>query len=428
MLKRQPCFVNQFDIAAYPWLAATRTHAALAAPISVSGELIGVITFLRSAPEPGFDEDAVAKVTILAAQLGTALEALRLNQLSREEHRRASILVEVATALNGLPDTAAVMESIADRLRVLLRSPAVLVFVQQEKVLQLQAVSTEVPRLAVTIRSRAAQGELRSALEIARRAVAAGERITVSIDGASHFGEDSPPGVLISAPFRTSRSHGAILVYPRDGNPFSQEDKTLVSALAGFGAVAVANAELYGMARAQALELHEILEISFELGSAGKLDAFMQTSAVRAASFLGFQRCFIGLLEAGVFHIRWAVENGVARPVDIPLSDGVTASSMKQRNVFFTEDASKTPGANEDLVAAFNICQLLAVPLLGSNGEVLGMFGVLDRVEAAPIHDEDVRRARALAAQMAIALELTRNLHQSEEHRRSSGCDGARTQ
>jgi GAF domain-containing protein len=132
VLKRQPCFVNQFDIAAYPWLAATRTHAALAAPISVSGELIGVITFLRSAPEPGFDEDAVAKVTILAAQLGTALEALRLNQLSREEHRRASILVEVATALNGLPDTAAVMESIADRLRVLLRSPAVLVFVQQE--------------------------------------------------------------------------------------------------------------------------------------------------------------------------------------------------------------------------------------------------------------------------------------------------------
>jgi GAF domain-containing protein len=49
---------------------------------------------------------------------------------------------------------------------------------------------------------------------------------------------------------------------------------------------------------------------------------------------------------------------------------------------------------------------------------VLGMFGVLDRIEAGPIDDEDVRRARALAAQVAIALELTRNLHQSEEHRR----------
>jgi two-component system NtrC family sensor kinase len=385
----------------------------------VSGEVLGAIAFVHSAPDAGFNEDSVAKVTILAAQLGTALEALRLNQLSREEHRRASILVEVATALHGLPDAAAVMESIADRLRLLLHSPAVLVFVQQEKVFQLQAVSTEAPRLALSIRSRFQQNELRSALEIATRAVAAGERITVSIDGTSHFGEETPPGVLIAAPFRTSRSHGAILVYPRPANPFAEEDKTLVSALAGFGGVAVANAELYGMARAQAHELHEILEISFELGSAGKLDEFMQTSVVRAASFLGFQRCFIGLLEEkDTFHIRWGVENGVVRPVDIPLSDGAATLTLKKKNVFFTEDASKVPGANLDFVAAFQIRQLLAVPLLGSNGDVLGIFGVLDRIEAGPINDEDVRRARALAAQVAVALELTRNLHQSEEHRR----------
>jgi PAS domain S-box-containing protein len=416
--KRRSFFVNHLEVARYPWLASGQAHAAMAAPLLVSGEVIGAITFLKSAPGAGFDDDALAKVTVLAAQLGTALEALRLNQLSREEHRRASILVEVATALHGLPDTASVVESIADRLRTLLHSPAVLVFVQQEKLFQLQAVSTEVPRLALSIRSRFQHNDLRSALEIATRAVAAGERITVSIDGASHFGEDSPPGVLIAAPFRTSRSHGAILVYPRLANPFTPEDKTLVSALAGFGAVAIANAELYGMARAQAHELHEILEISFELGSAGKLDEFMQTSVVRSASFLGFERCFIGLLEEAAFHIRWAVENGVARPVDIPLYDGVATRTLQQKNVFVTEDASKTPGANLDFVAAFKIRQLLAVPLLGSNGEVLGMFGVLDRIEPGPINDEDVRRARALAAQVAIALELTRNLHQSEEHRR----------
>jgi two-component system NtrC family sensor kinase len=420
---RRPFFLNHVDVARYPWLAKCHAHAAMVAPLLVSGEVVGAIVFVHSSPGADFDEDAVAKITILAAQLGTALEALRLNQPSREERRRAGILIEVATALHGLPDTAAVMESIADRLRVLLHSPAVLVLVQQEKVqqekrFQLQAVSTEAPRLALSIRSRFQQNDLRSSLEIATRAVAAGEPITVSIDGASHFGEDSPPGVLIAAPFRTSRSHGAILVYPRPANPFTQEDKTLVSALAGFGAVAIANAELYGMARAQAHELHELLEISFELGSAGKLDEFMQTSVVRAASFLGFQRCFIGLLEEATFHIRWGVENGVARPVDIPLDDGVATRTLKQKNVFVTEDASKTPGADLDFVATFQIRQLLAVPLLGSNGDVLGMFGVLDRIEPGPIDDEDVRRARALAAQVAIALELTRNLHQSEEHRR----------
>src|SRR5208282_1126260 len=272
--------------------------------------------------------------------------------------------------LHGLPDTAAVMESIADRLRVMLHSPAVLVLVRKEarkevhkeahnevreraqpepsepvpdkfppeKLFHLQAVSTEASRLALAIRQRFQQNELRSALEIASRAVAAGERITVSIDAASHFGEDSPPGVLIAAPFRTARSQGAILVYPRAANPFTQEDKTLVSALAGFAAVASANAELCGMAQAQAHELHEILEISFELGSAAKLDEFMQTSVVRAASFLGFERGFIALLEEDTFHVRWGVENGASRPVDIPLYDGVATRTLKQKNVFFTED------------------------------------------------------------------------------------------
>jgi PAS domain S-box-containing protein len=415
--RRRGFRVSHLEAARYPWLAQAGAHAAMAAPLLVSGKVVGAIAFVQTTAGAVFDDGDVAQVTILAAQLGTALEALRLKQLAREEHRRASILMEVASAMHGLPDTAAVVENIADRLRVLLHSPAVLVFVQQGKQFELQAVSTATPRLGLSIRSRFQQNQLRSALEIATRAAAAGERITVSI-GASHLGEDSAPGVLIAAPFRTSRSQGAILVYPRPGNAFTEEDKTLVSALAGFGAVAIANAELCGMARAQAHELHEILEISFELGSAGKLDEFMQASVVRASSFLGFHRCFIGLLEEAAFHIRWGVENGVARPVDIPLFEGVATRALRQKNVFVTEDAAATPGANLDFVAAFHIRQFLAVPLIGSNGDVLGMFGVLDRVEAGPINEDDVRRARALAAQVAIALELTRNLHKSEEHGR----------
>ena len=416
--QRRPLVLNQVDPARYPVLARYRVTAAIAAPLLIGGEALGAITFLHTTAGVMFDDDSVAKVTILAGQLGTALEALRLNQLSREEHRRASILVEVAAALHGMPDTASVMEGIADRLRALLRSPAVLIFVQREKLFHLQAVSTEAPRLAQSIRTRARESKLRSAVEIATRAVTAGERITVNIGGASHFGEDSPPGTLIAAPFRTSRSYGAILVYPRRSGPFTAEDKTLVSALAGFGAVAVANAELYGMARAQAQELHEILEISCELSSAGKLDQFMQTSVVRAASFLGFQRCFIGLLEDSTFHVRWGFEDGVARPIDLPLREGVVARKLRQKDAFWTEDAANTPGADQEFVAAFQIKQLLVVPLLGSNGELLGMFGVLDRVEAGPINEEDVRRARALAAQVAIAFELTHNLHQAEQHRR----------
>jgi PAS domain S-box-containing protein len=310
------------------------------------------------------------------------------------------------------------MEDIAHRTRSLLGSPVALIFVERENLLQLQAVSAEKPQLAQTILGRAAENDLRSALEIAARAVAAGERITVNIDGASHFGDDSPAGTLLAAPFRTSRSNGAILVYPRTAPQFTEEEKSLVSSIAGIGAVVAANAELNSTARAQAQELQELLDISCELSSAGRLEEFLQTSVVRAASFLGFERCFIGLLEGNTFHIRWGFENGQARPVDIPLHEGVAVRKLRQKDVFFTEDAAATTGADLEFVRAFQIKQLLAVPLLGSNGDIIGMFGALDRVAPGQISDQDVRRARALAAQVAIALELTRNLRQSEEHRR----------
>ncbi len=360
--QRRPVVENQIALARYPLLSDSQAYAALAAPLRVSGEVVGAISFVHTTAGATFDDAALAQVTILAAQLCSAIETLRLNQFSREERRRTSLLMEVATDLHGLPDTSVLVQSIADRLRDLLRSPAVLIFVQHENLFQLQAVSTEVPRLLQAIRARSQDNNLRSALEIASRAVSAGQRITVNIDGASHFGEDSPPGTLIAAPFRTSRSHGAILVYPSLSAPFADEDKSLVSALAGFVAVAITNSELYGKAHAQAQELHDILDISCDLSSAGKLDEFMQTSVVRAAGFLGYHRCFIGLLEDSTFHIRWGFENGQARPVDIPLHDGVASRKLKQKDVFLTEDAAKTPGANLDFVAAFGIKQLLAVP------------------------------------------------------------------
>ena len=415
---RRTVFVNDVDMANYPRLAEFPARAVLAAPLLVSGDVIGAVAFFQNTPEARFDDDSAAKATILAAHLGTLLEALRLNLVSQEEHRRATILAELATTLHGLPDTAAVLENIADRLRVLLRSPVVLVFVHEEGVFRLHAVSADTPGMAHAIRTRERESNLRSPMEIANKAVAAGERITVSIDGVSHWGQETPAGVLIASPFRTSRSHGAILVYPREASPFTDEEKTLVSALAGFGAVAIANAELYGMARAQAQELHQMLEISTELGSAGKLDQFMQTFVTRASSFLGFRRCFIGLLEGDLFRIRWGVEDGRTRPIEIVLPDTVATHTLRNKQVFLTENAAAIPGANFEFVNTFKIRQLLAVPLLGSTGEVLGMFSMLDRVQPGHIPEEDVRRAQALAAQAAIAFELTANLHRSEQHRR----------
>jgi PAS domain S-box-containing protein len=417
--QRRTIIGNRVQSATFPAAEQFAARALLSAPLVVSNEVIGAATFLHDSIDNFFNEDLAAKATILAGQLGSLLEATRLHEASREEHRRAEILADVAHVLHGTPDVSSVIEALADRLRLLLRARLVCVLLRREGPFELKAVSAETPQLANSARARHDRQTIRFAADLAQRAVAAGEPITLSIGADVHsLGNLVSPGMLIVAPFRTSRTQGAILVYPRQDGVFTAEEKALVAAIAGFGAVAVAHAELHATAHAQAHELHQLLEISSELSSSSDLEHFLQAFVVRASDFLGFGRCFIALLEDDQFQIRYGVEKGEPRREEVTFPEGVATLRLRSKEVFWTDEASRTPGANLDVISKYQVHQFLAVPLLGTSGHVLGMFGVLDRLDGTGISQEDIRRARALSNQAAVALEVASNLHTSEQHRR----------
>ena len=148
------------------------------------------------------------------------------------------------------------------------------------------------------------------------------------------------------------------------------------------------------------------------------MESFLQAFVVRASDFLGFGRCFIALLEDDKFQARYGVERGQPRRLDDVFPEGVATKTLRAKEVFWTDEASRTPGVNLDLVAKYKVHQFLAVPLLGTRGKLLGMFGVLDRLDGSGISPEDIRRARALANQAALMLEVASNLHLSEQNRR----------
>jgi PAS domain S-box-containing protein len=420
--RRRTIFVNRVQSSpTFPAARQFEARSLMAAPLVVFDEVIGAATFLHDSDEGFFNEDLAAKATILAGQLGSLLEATRLGEASREEHRRAEILAEVASALHGTPDVAAVIEALADRLRLLLRTRLVSVLLRREGPFELRAVSAETPQLANSFRAAHDRQTIRFAADLAQRAVSAGEAITISMSSDQHsLGSLVSPGMLIAAPFRTSRTQGAILVYPRQDGVFTAEEKSLVSAIAGFGAVAVAHAELCATAQGQAHELHQLLEISSELSSSGDLEHFLQAFVVRATDFLGFGRCFIALLEDGQFHVRYAVDQGEPQRVDTVFPEGIATRALRAKEVFWSDDLKQLAGANLEVIAQYQARQLLSVPLLGADGRVLGMFGVLDRRDGTGISQQDIRRARALAAQVSVVLEVAHNLHQSEQHRRRS--------
>ena len=419
--QRRTVVVNHVNAGIFPAAIEFEGRSIMAAPLVVLNEVIGAVSFLHDSDEEFFTEDMVTKASILAGQLGGLLEAARLREVSREEHRRAEILADVAHALHGTPDVAAVIEALADRLRLLLRTPLVCVLLRGEGPFELKAVSAESPQLATSVRARHDRQTLRFAADLAQRAVLAAEPITLSIAADVHsLGTLVSPGMLMASPFRTSRTQGAILIYPRRNAIFSAEERALVGAIVGFGAVAIAHAELYATSHGQAHELHQLLEISSALGSSKDLEQFLQGFVVRAAEFLRFGRCFIALLENNEFRVRYAVDHGEPSRSDVLFPEGIATKALRCGELFWTDEASRTPGANVAVVAAYKVQQFLAVPLLGTGGKLLGMFGVLDRLEGGGISEEDVRRARALSNQAAIMLEAAGNLHASEQHRRQA--------
>ncbi|HEV2713955.1 MAG TPA: GAF domain-containing protein, partial [Terriglobales bacterium] len=356
--QRRTIFTNHVRSVVFPAAAEFQARSLLAAPLMVFNEVIGAATFLHDSNDDFFNEDIAAKATILAGQLSSLLEAARLSEASREEHRRAEILADVAHALHGTPDVASVIEALADRLRLLLRTELVCVLLRREGPFELKAVSADTPQLATSARARHDRQTLRFAADLAQRAVAAGEPITLSIGADVHsLGNLVSPGMLIAAPFRTARTQGAILLYPRHDRVFTSEEKALVAAIAGFGAVAVAHAELHATAHAQAHELHQLLEISSQLNSSSNLEHFLQAFVVRASGFLGFGRCFIALEEDGKFQVRYGVEKGEPRRLDTAFPEGVATRALRSKEVFWTDEASRTPGANLDVINQYKVHQ-----------------------------------------------------------------------
>jgi two-component system NtrC family sensor kinase len=97
---RRTVVMNHIDAQRYPMAAQLHARAMLAAPMIVAGEVIGVIVLQHDSDPDYFSDDAAAKATILAGQLGSMIEISRLTESLREHRGRAENLVKLALELS----------------------------------------------------------------------------------------------------------------------------------------------------------------------------------------------------------------------------------------------------------------------------------------------------------------------------------------
>jgi PAS domain S-box-containing protein len=413
--QRKTVYVNQLT-SRYTLSAQFQARSFMASPLTVAGKVVGVVAFLHTSNPEFFNDEIASKAAILTVQLGKLLEnagSAMVRDSARELTARATNPFDVA------PDRSALMEGLADRLRMLLRTRLVCVLQRQGGSFALQAISAESPQLAASVRAQHDRRGMQFASDLAVRALSAGEPITVSIDPTNYaLGDLIPSGVLIAAPYRSSQSQGAVLIYPRRDESFGDADKALVAVVIGFAAVALAHAEIHTSADEHAEEVQRLLDFVSELNTIEQPDLLMQKLTVRSAQFLGFNGSCIAIKEDGNFHLRWKAEGGQAALLDLRLPfQSAMARALLNKEVFSTLE--NKGGASEiNKAADLESRQLLTVPLLAKDGSVLGMFALMDRRDGAVITQNDIQRAKQLATHVASAMEKFRLFTRMEQANR----------
>jgi PAS domain S-box-containing protein len=167
----------------------------------------------------------------------------------------------------------------------------------------------------------------------------------------------------------------------------------------------------------RATELKQLLQITSELGTLGDLDEFLQKFVIRAAEFLNFKRAAIAISDRGDCTLRWISTNAAARPLQYTLPNALSLRLLAGTDPLAINDLSTLAELDDETARQLEAHQLLSVPLLAPDRQARGLLLVLDRNDQAPVSAEDIRRAKALAAEVAVVLEATQNLHNAKEHR-----------
>lgn len=237
---RKASYINQLDADRYPMAKEFGTRSILGAPLIVAGETIGVIVFLHDSDPDFFNEDLANKATILAGQLGSLLEALRLKQVSGEEHRRAEALINLATETGALLRIPEFCKRFITRAAGVLDAPVGVFALEQRGRLEVMAIEGQDGMEQTLVRRLAGSLE-----ELAKRTVPITTGTAADLLGsalAETLGwKDLTVGRLQG---REGELIGCLYLANR-GKTFTSDDQLLLQAIIGHASVALENARLF---------------------------------------------------------------------------------------------------------------------------------------------------------------------------------------
>ncbi|MDP9372064.1 MAG: GAF domain-containing protein, partial [Chloroflexota bacterium] len=238
------------------------------------------------------------------------------------------------------------------------------------------------------------------------------------VEGSPRLASEAPLSWLGVPMLAGGRTVGAIVV-ASTGEPYTDEDVTLLSAIASGCAVAIENARAYASARRRADQLRALNEMSRSVVSIREVDRLLPhiAGAVRAI----FDYSHVGIVlhapETDELVVR-AQSNRQGGASDlglrIPVGEHLVGQAAAGRRPVLVNDVARNPrflrtAALRDTRAS------LALPIILGD-RLLGVLSVeSDRADA--FDDDDVATLQTLADGVAVAIDNAR-LFEAEQRRR----------
>ncbi|MHC4561736.1 MAG: PP2C family protein-serine/threonine phosphatase [Planctomycetota bacterium] len=166
------------------------------------------------------------------------------------------------------------------------------------------------------------------------------------------------------------------------------------------------------------LPVEQVLDITRKMAGAVDLDELLGVIIERSCGLLAAERASIFLYEPASNELVSRIATG-EEEIRFPADTGIAGATVASGGTINIPDAYADPRFNRDIdrQSGFRTRNILSVPLLGYEGETVGVLQVLNK-HTGPFGDSDVQLAETLAAQAGVSLQRARLIEHYVEKQR----------
>ena len=406
----------------------------LITPLIYGSRPIGVILLVEHREARRWTDDEKDLVMTLAAPAAITLQTARQNRRLAEQNRFLASLVDSSRAICSTVDLDEVLDTVAREACEALATSQAAIYVHDpvRDALVYQALYAREP-------TQGPDEPLGVVCPLddypTERTILASDHIVVEYASDPELPADRRASIetwhertVLSVPlrFRDERL-GILRLYEfAEEREFAPLELRLAEGLGELAGAAIHNAQSYMREKTRTLELATLLDATRAMASSMELEDILQQLALRAAVALGSPQCLIYEFdpERDVIVLRATFSAaGVATDEDdtvgteYSLTEFPTDRAILERGEVVEEHISD-PHLDADVRASMETWgekACLTVPLV-YRGAALGLMELIELQHERRFTEDEVRLARALADQAAVALNNARLYRRSKEY------------